>query len=113
MKILQSQIGQLLNNSNMELGPILLQNALIVVLPELLGGILPRDPLENLRSTGMVVDELGHVVDVVVDDDVQALFGGFVGGDLRGGEGLGHDGLFNIRIRGLGFLSFSDRKSVV
>lgn len=71
----------------------------------MLGGILPRDPLENLRSTGMVVDELGHVVDVVVDDDVQALFGGFVGGDLRGSEGLGHGGLF-VRIRGLGFLSF-------
>lgn len=38
----------------------------------------------------MLVDEIRHVVDVLVDDDVEALVGGVVGGDVGRGEGLGH-----------------------
>lgn len=59
-------------------------------LPELLRGILARNALEDLGSAGVLVDELGHVVDVAVDDDVEALVGRVVGGDVGGGEGLGH-----------------------
>lgn len=40
----------------------------------------------------MLVDKVGHVVDVLVDDDVQALVRAIVGGDVGGGEGLGHFG---------------------
>lgn len=59
-------------------------------LPELLGGVLACDTLEDLGATGVLVDEGGDVEDVVVDDDVEALLGGVVGGDVRGGECLGH-----------------------
>lgn len=59
-------------------------------LPKLLRRILARNTLKNLRTTGMLVDEIRDVVDVAVDDDVQALVGGLVRGDVGGGEGLGH-----------------------
>lgn len=39
--------------------------------------------------TWVVFLELGHIVDVAVDDDVQVLRR-LVGGDVRRGEGLGH-----------------------
>lgn len=65
-------------------------------LPELLGRILSSNTLQNLRATGMLVDEVGHVVDVLVDDDVETLIGGVVGGDVGGGEGLGHFGVFSV-----------------
>jgi len=38
----------------------------------------------------MLVDEGSHAVDIVVDDDVQALFDRVVGGHVLGGESLGH-----------------------
>lgn len=63
-------------------------------LPELLRCILARNTLENLRATGVLVDEIRDVEDVAVDDDVQALVGGVVRGDVGGGEGLGHFAFF-------------------
>lgn len=42
----------------------------------------------------MLVDEIRHVVDVLVDDDEEALVGAVVRGDVGGGEGLGHFGRF-------------------
>ena len=46
----------------------------------------------------MLVDEIRDVVDVAVDDDVQALVGGLVRGDVGGGEGLGHfQSIFSFR----------------
>lgn len=61
-------------------------------LPELLRGILTRHTLQDLRAAGVLVHELGDVVDGRVDDNVQALVGVVVGGDLGGGEGFGHGG---------------------
>lgn len=63
-------------------------------LPELLRSILTRHTLQDLRAAGVLVNELGDVVDGRVDDDVHALVGIVVGGDLGGGEGLGHCGWF-------------------
>lgn len=61
-------------------------------LPELLGRILASNALEDLRAARVLVDKFGHVVHVVIDDDVHALVGAVVGGDIGGGEGLRHDG---------------------
>lgn len=64
-------------------------------LPELLGCILSSDALEDLRTTGVLVDEVGHIVDAAVDDDIHALVGAVVGGDIGRGERLRHDGKSN------------------
>jgi hypothetical protein len=61
-------------------------------LPELLRGILACDTLEDLCAAGVLVGEFGDVVDVCVDDDVHALVGGVVGGDVGWGECLRHGG---------------------
>lgn len=61
-------------------------------LPELLRRILTSNTLEDLRAAGVLVDELGDVVDGGVDDDVHALVGIVVASDFGGGEGLGHFG---------------------
>lgn len=53
----------------------------------------------------MLVDKVGHVVDVLVDDDVEPLVRAVVGGDVGGGEGLGHFGS--------GFSSFEGRTGCV
>lgn len=63
-------------------------------LPELLRCILPRDTFQDLCAAGVLVDEIRHVVDVLVDDDEEALVGAVVRGDVGGGEGLGHFGFF-------------------
>lgn len=39
-------------------------------LPKLLRRILPRNTLQNLRTAGMVVDEIRDVVHAVLDDYV-------------------------------------------
>lgn len=59
-------------------------------LPELLRCILASHALQDLRAARVFVDELGHVVDIAVDDDVQALLGAGVGGDVGRGECLRH-----------------------
>lgn len=42
------------------------------------------------ERTWVVLLELGYIVNVAVDDDVQVLRR-LVGGNVRRGEGLGHD----------------------
>ena len=59
-------------------------------LPKLLRSILASNALQNLGSARVLIHEVGHVVDVGVDDDVEALVGAVVGGDVCGGEGFGH-----------------------
>ena len=61
-----------------------------MILPKLLTRVLSRHSLQDLRSTGMFIDELGDVVDVVVDDYVHALVRGVVGCDVLGSEYFGH-----------------------
>ena len=60
-------------------------------LPELLRGVLASNALQDLGTARVLVDELGDIVDVAVDDDVEALVWVVVGGDVCGGEGFGHD----------------------
>lgn len=72
-------------------------------LPELLRGILARNALEDLGAAWVLIDEVGHVVDAVVDDDIEALVGRVVRGDVGGREGLGHvEGVFCdcVKLRG-------------
>lgn len=59
-------------------------------LPELLRGVLAGDALEDLGAAGVLVDEVGDVVDAVVDDDVHALVGRVVGRDFGLGDRFGH-----------------------
>lgn len=64
-----------------------------MVLPELFGGVLARDALEDLDAARVLVDELRDVVHVRVDDDEHVLVL-VVLGDLGRREGLvGHGGL--------------------
>jgi hypothetical protein len=100
---LASQLRLLANRANLQLFAILLQHALIMIycaisiiilpllcsaltFPKLLRGILARDPLKNLRSTGMLIHKVRDVVYVLVDHNVHALLGRgvrlyFLGGD--------------------------------
>lgn len=75
-------------------------------LPELLRSILPRDTLQDLSASGVLVDEIRHIVDVLVDDDVEALVGAVVRGDVGGGEGLGHFGFVSLVSRLVFFCLF-------
>lgn len=95
--------------ADLELRLVFLEDAFVVVFPELLGGVFASDAGEDLlaaygeggllavlveegrwyegRQTWMLILELGQVVDVLVDDDVEV---GWlvVRGHLVGGEGL-------------------------
>ena len=111
------EFRSILDVSDLELGAVLLEHAGIVILsqaaavsqlvafpllpspdrdvslsylPELLRRVLASNALEDLRTAGVLVDEVGHVEDLVVDDDVHARVGGLVVGDVGRGEGLGH-----------------------
>lgn len=59
-------------------------------LPELLARILSTHTLQDLRTTGMLIHELGHVVHGPVDGNVQPVVDAVVGREIFGGEGLGH-----------------------
>ena len=52
-----SQLRLLLHGANLQLGPVLLQHAVVVVLPELLGGVLAGDALEDLGAARVLVCE--------------------------------------------------------
>ena len=69
-------------------------------LPELLASILASHSLQDLRSTRVFIHETSHLVNIVVDDNVQALLDatGFL--HLVGCELLRHCGL---RWAGSGF----------
>lgn len=64
-----------------------------MVLPELLGGVLAGNTLENLLATGVVILELGQIINVAIDNDVQVI-GLVVRRHVADGESLRHaDGL--------------------
>lgn len=70
---------------------VLFQDALVVVLPKGLGGVLAGDALQNLLAARVVVLEAGEVVDVAVNNGVQAV-GLVVRGHVGRGKALGHGG---------------------
>lgn len=51
------KLGLLLERADLELGAVLLEHALAVVLPELLGGVLAGHALEDLGAARVVVEE--------------------------------------------------------
>lgn len=51
------KLSLLLERPDLELGPVLLEHALAVVLPELLGGVLAGHALEDLGAARVVVEE--------------------------------------------------------
>lgn len=110
--------------TNLKVLLVLLEDALVVVFPELLGSVLAGNPLENCAGlvyrsesaigalqvllffppvivsnfsdnyrvsshTGMLILEFGDVVDVLVDNDPEAVCA-LVSRNLGGGESLGH-----------------------
>jgi hypothetical protein len=52
------QLSGILNSSNLKLGSIFLQHVLVVVFPELLGGVLAGDALEDLGSSRVLLNEV-------------------------------------------------------
>ena len=68
------------------------QSVLEIDLPELLAGILSSDTLQDLCATWVLVYKCVHLVNIVVDDDVEALLDCVVLGDLLRCEGFGHCG---------------------
>lgn len=107
-----SQLRLLLDCANLELRPVLLEHALIVILqptrqqehslgpqrsrnthfPELLACILAAHSLENLRAAGVLVYEAIQLIYILVDDNVQPLVDRVVLGDLLRCELFGHAG---------------------
>lgn len=60
-----------------------------MVLPELLRGILPSDPLNDLLASGVLLLERGHVVNILVNDD-EKIIGLAVGGHFLLRVNFGH-----------------------
>jgi hypothetical protein len=56
--MLTLQLRLLPHGPNLQPLAILLEDPLVVVLPELLGGVLARDALEDLGAAGVLVDEV-------------------------------------------------------
>lgn len=99
--------------ANQEFRLVLLEDAIVVVFPELLAGVLASNAGEDLlaacapislvfggdrdagegkiKYTWMLILELGQIVDVLVDDHIK-VSGLVVGGNVGLREGLGHDG---------------------
>ena len=61
-------------------------------LPELLGCVLAADALQDLGSAWVLVDKAAHLVDAIVDDDVQPLLHRVVLRHLLLADCLGHGG---------------------
>jgi hypothetical protein len=59
-------------------------------LPELLTRILPTNPLQDLRTARMLIHKSIHLVNAIVDYNVQALVDIFVLRDLLRCERIGH-----------------------
>lgn len=55
---LRLQLGRLSQLPDLELGPVLLEHVLAVVLPELLGRVLACHALEDLGAARVLVDEI-------------------------------------------------------
>jgi len=52
------ELGLSLDLANLQLGSVLLEDVLAVVLPELLGGILAGDALQDAGAARVLVEEL-------------------------------------------------------
>lgn len=88
-----SGLGSLLRiqRTNLQLALVLFQDSFIMIFPELLRSVLPRDALEDLLSTGMFVLEFRQVVDILVDYHPKCTPLA-LGGDVVCRESLGHVG---------------------
>jgi hypothetical protein len=73
------QLGLLSHRPNLQLRRVLLQHALVVIFPELLGSVLAGDSLEDLGSAGMLVYEVCFGILVSESKDV----GGWNFGEQR------------------------------
>lgn len=69
---------------------VFLQHFLSVQVVEVDRGILASNLAKHDTPAGVGIDEIGQIIDFVVDDTPQGVFGGVLG-DLFTGEGLGHD----------------------
>lgn len=69
-----SSFGLGVQRANLQLLLVLLQNALIVVFPELLAGVFAGNALQDLLSAWVLLLELGQVIDIVVDDDPEVVW---------------------------------------
>lgn len=61
-----------------------------MIFPELFGGVFAGDALKDLGAAWVLINEIGNVVDRVIDDDVHALVGGVVRRDFGWRDCLGH-----------------------
>jgi hypothetical protein len=61
-----------------------------VIFPELFGRVFAGDTLEDLGAAWVLINEIGNVVDRVIDDDVHSLVGGVVRRDFGRRDCLGH-----------------------
>jgi hypothetical protein len=52
-----SQLSSILDCADQQLRSVFLQHRLVVVFPELLGGVLACDPLQDLGTAGVLVNE--------------------------------------------------------
>jgi len=84
------QLGLLLDSADLQLWRPLLQDAVIMVLPKLLGSILSAHALQNPGATWVLVYKIRQVVHGAVDDDVQPVLDFVVRRNFFDGEGLGH-----------------------
>ena len=64
------QLGLLSHRPDLQLRRVLLQHTLVVVFPELLGGVLAGDSLEDLGSAGVLVYEVCFGILVSESKDV-------------------------------------------
>jgi hypothetical protein len=64
-------------------------------LPKLLRSVFSCDPLQNFCSSRMLIHKVGHVVNVLVDDDIETVVGVVVCSDVGGSEGLRHIGFLS------------------
>lgn len=56
------QLRGLLDGTNLVFAAVLLQHALVVVLPESLGRVLAGEALQDLGAAGMLVEELWRLM---------------------------------------------------
>lgn len=109
--MITSQLGLLLDGADFEFVAVLLEDLLVVVLPELLGRVLAGHPLQDLGATWVLVEEVWcasggllyamvqgvrkgmltcDVVDASVDDDPHAVALVLVLGDVGHGVLVRH-----------------------
>jgi len=86
-----SQLSSVFDRPDLQPCSVLLQDRLVVIFPELLGGVLARHALQDLGSAWVFVDKGGDIVHVCVDDNVHSRLGIGMCGHIGGCECLRHD----------------------